>query len=152
MKRLYGTLLALATALFALPALAGGPFDSFRGSRAGGGSLTFVNGQTETIRCTRRGSPNGNSLSLTMRCASASFKVDMSCNLTASDTHVSGSCHESNYGVGIRLNGSISGSTIHVRVATDAGSSGTLTMPARGGLALISANAKVARRLVANLD
>lgn len=143
--------IAVILALF-VPASAGGPFDAFKGSRAGGGSVTFVNGQTETVRCTRRGSPSGNSLSRTMRCASTSFKVDLSCNLTASGSHVSGSCNESNYGVGISLSGSMSGSTIHAHVRTDAGSSGTLTMPASGQLSLISADAKVAKRLVASLN
>ena len=62
-----------------------GPFTGFNGSWSGNGTVVLSNGTTERIRC--RASYNVNSTGLglkqTLRCASDSYKFDLSTDVTS---------------------------------------------------------------------
>ena len=143
-----------ACALFLMyyTAHAGGALDAFVGARSGNGEVFFSGGATEKMRCVRRGTLAGSTLTVHMRCASPSFKIDLHCTLNAVGEKLSGSCHEDNYGVAITVRGSVRAGTISASVQTDTGSTGRLIMPAIGSLSLVANDSKLATKFVANLQ
>src|SRR5450759_2019543 len=62
-----------------------GPFTGFNGSWSGNGTVVLSNGTTERIRCKASYNVNGNGLGLkqTLRCASDSYKFDLSTDVTS---------------------------------------------------------------------
>jgi hypothetical protein len=88
-------------------AQAASAFAGLGGSWSGTGHLKLENGQREAIRCsanyvTRSG---GNAMGLSLRCASASGRVELRASLEARGGRVTGTWEERSYGV----NGGISG-------------------------------------------
>ena len=62
-----------------------GPFAGFDGSWSGNGTVTLSDGTTERIRCRADYKVNGNGLGLkqNLRCASDSYKFDLSSDVTS---------------------------------------------------------------------
>jgi hypothetical protein len=87
---------ALAFALSAAPVHADSPFASLAGTWSGSGQVRLDGGKTEAIRCkayyTNKSGSNG--LGLTLRCASASNKIDMYATLTYTNGDITGSWEE----------------------------------------------------------
>ena len=108
--------LALSSTLVVLSAphaiAADGPLAHFAGNYSGNGKITVKDGTSERIRCRSTNSASGNGLSLSMRCASDSYKFDLGSEITASGNEISGSWNETTRGVTGSLSGKISGTTI----------------------------------------
>ena len=120
-----------ATCALAVPtAYSAEPFGGLKGSWSGGGKVSFAGGQTERIKCSARYSGGGSKLSLTLRCASSSAQISLVGNLSASGNRVSGSWSESSYGISGSANGSVTGSSMRLRIT--GGASGSLNIATAG--------------------
>jgi hypothetical protein len=133
-------------AVLALSASAGqaqsGPFAGFDGSWNGSGTVTMSDGSSERIRCRATYKVNGgNALTQTLRCASDSYKFDLSSNVTSQGNSVSGSWSESSRGVYGNLNGRAGGGQIDVFVEA-AGFAANITLTTRGNRQSVSINSK----------
>lgn len=144
MRTLISTVLAIS--LLAVPALAGGPFDAFRGSHSGGGSVVPVaTGKSEHTSCSMSGNPSSASLALRVYCKSANAPIDLSCDFRLSGGRVSGNCYESVNGASITFRGGLNGTTIS-GTGTTLVSSASISFGPRS-LRLSSGNARVIRSL-----
>jgi hypothetical protein len=103
----------------------------FGGSWSGGGTITVQNGSRERIRCRSNNKSGGNSLSLSLRCASDSYKFELASDLTSEGNNISGSWNENVRGVVGQLNGKISGGRIQA-TASAVGFSATISITASG--------------------
>ncbi|MFN0219614.1 MAG: hypothetical protein ACKVP4_12470 [Hyphomicrobium sp.] len=125
------TTIAVAAALTLAPTLArADAFSALKGGWSGGGSAKFTGGESEKLRCTARYSGGGASLALNIKCASTSANINLTGNLSASGSRVSGGWNENSFG----LSGSASGSrTDHsVRLKISGSTSGYLTLSVTG--------------------
>jgi hypothetical protein len=94
-----------------------GPFAGFDGSWNGTGTVTMSDGSSERIRCRATYKVEGGSaLAQTLRCASDSYKFDLSSNVTSQGNQVSGSWGEASRGIYGNLNGRAGGGQIDVFV------------------------------------
>lgn len=86
-----------------------GPFAVFAGTWNGSGEITLSDGHKEAIRCRAIYNPsaNGAALSDSLRCASDSYNFDLSSELTARGSSLSGSWKETTKGVDGQLSGTI---------------------------------------------
>jgi hypothetical protein len=115
-------LFAAALSLAATGALAqhasDGPFADLSGYWTGGGTITMSNGGSERIRCRATYAVNntGKSLNQSLRCASDSYKLEISGNVTVSGGSISGTWGESTRGVSGNISGRASASEIQARV------------------------------------
>lgn len=112
---------AVAAVLFAAatPAFAEGPFSALQGSWSGGGTINMRDGSTERLRCraTYAVGGGGNSATQNLRCASDSYRVDISSNVVASGGSLSGSWSETSRGVSGQLSGQVNGDNISATVS-----------------------------------
>ncbi|HEY0220449.1 MAG TPA: hypothetical protein VGC26_11895 [Afipia sp.] len=115
-------------------ARAEGAFDGYAGSWSGNGSIQIANSGTERIRCkgTYSVDGGGNNLRQSLRCASDSYRFDLTTNITATGGQLSGNWTESSRGVNGFVGGSISGGNIVARVETN-GYVATFNITTRGG-------------------
>jgi hypothetical protein len=127
-------LLAISLTAFALPArAASSAFAGLEGAWSGSGSISLSDGSKERLRCkanylTREG---GVRLQQTLRCASDSYRFELSSDLTSQGGALAGSWSESNRGMSGSLVGRASGGTISA-VADAPGFSANLTVSTRG--------------------
>src|SRR5258705_11234411 len=86
---------ALMLSVSVSPAKAG-PFTGFNGSWSGNGTVALSDGTTERIRCTASYNVNSTGLGLkqTLRCASDSYKFDLSTDVTSQGDRISGNWSE----------------------------------------------------------
>jgi hypothetical protein len=112
--------LALAVGLLLTPngvAANAGPFLDMAGEWAGSGKLTYTNGTSERLRCranytVRR---NGDTVDLSIRCASDSYKIDLSGYMTNDNGSISGRWSEPNYNAAGDIAGNVSGNKVDAR-------------------------------------
>jgi len=112
--------LALAVGFLLTPngaAAIAGPFSDMAGEWSGSGKLTYTNGTNERLRCranytVRR---NGDTVDLSIRCASDSYKIDLSGYMTNDNGTISGRWSEPNYNAAGDLVGRVSGSKVDAR-------------------------------------
>lgn len=92
-----------------------GPFDGLRGSWAGGGTISLSDGSTERIRCRASYTVANSGLELrqSLRCASDSYKFDLSSNVVSAGGNVSGTWSESTR----NINGNLQGHARRNRIA-----------------------------------
>ena len=124
---------AVALALTLPAAAASGPFAEFSGSWSGNGTIRPQSGNTERIRCNGTySSRTANDLHVKLRCASDSYKFDLSGQITASGgSQISGQWNENSRGVGGSVTGTVQGERLLMHTET-AGFSADLTMIMRG--------------------
>jgi hypothetical protein len=91
---------------------ADGPLAHFAGTWSGNGKITVQNGSSERIRCRSSNTASGNSLNLTLRCASDSYKFELASDITEDGGNISGSWNETTRGVTGSLTGKATGNTI----------------------------------------
>ncbi len=86
---------AAALSFVASPSSAG-PFSDLSGYWTGGGNITMSSGSSERIRCkaTYAVNDSGNSLNQSIRCASDSYRLEITANVTVSGGSISGSWTE----------------------------------------------------------
>jgi hypothetical protein len=120
-----------------------GPFADFGGSWSGAGSVTLSNGSTERIRCRANYQVDANrtGLRLTLRCASDSYKFDLSSNVTSQGGNISGTWSEASRNLNGNLQGRVSDGQITVFVEA-AGFAANLTMTTRGNKQSVSISSK----------
>jgi hypothetical protein len=130
-RALIGSAVVLALTLPA--AAATGPFAEFSGSWSGNGTIRPQNGNSERIRCTANYSARGgNDLQVKLRCASDSYKFDLTGQITASGgNQISGQWSENSRGVGGSVTGTVQGERLLMHTETS-GFSANLTMIMRG--------------------
>lgn len=86
----------LASLLATTPASAAGSFAGFAGHWRGGGTITMNNGTREKVRCkgTYAVRPDNRALSIDLKCASDSYKVNVVSNVTVQGAGFSGQWQE----------------------------------------------------------
>ena len=91
-------------------------FAGLGGSWSGSGYIKLENGQREAIRCSANYVPRsgGNAMGLSLRCASASGRVELRANLEARGTRVSGTWEERSYGVSGGVTGVANGGNLRL--------------------------------------
>lgn len=103
------------------------PFDSLLGTWTGSGKLVLQGGQWESIKCNAYYTGGGSKLRLAVRCASASYKVEIRSKLTRAGDKISGTWEERTYNAA----GSVSGRTLGDRLRfsiSNAGFSGSMSV------------------------
>jgi hypothetical protein len=116
---------------------ADGPLAHFAGTWSGNGKITVKDGTSERIRCRSTNNAKGNALTLSMRCASDSYKFDLASDIAAEGANISGSWNETSRGVVGSLSGKISGSNI-TATATSVGVTAALSIKTSGNALSIS--------------
>ena len=114
-------------------AQSGGAFAGMAGVWSGAGTVTLDDGSTERIRCraTYAVGAGGNGLQQTLTCASDSYKFNLTSDLVAQGSAVSGTWNETSR----NINGNIEGRSrdgIFQVVATAPGFTANLTLTTRG--------------------
>jgi hypothetical protein len=86
---------------------------------SGAGTITMTNGVTERIRCKATYAVNatGKAVQQTLRCASDSYRVEVSSNIISEGASLSGSWAEATRGVSGSISGRVSGAGIVANVA-----------------------------------
>ncbi len=95
-----------------------GPFSDLAGYWSGSGIMRLANGTAERIRCraSYAVAPGGRAAQQTLRCASASYRLDISSNVISEGGALSGSWTETSRGVSGNISGRASGSQIVANV------------------------------------
>jgi hypothetical protein len=112
---------------------ADGPFAHFAGNWAGNGTINDQNGSRERIRCRGHyvvGAP-GNTLSLSLRCASDSYKVELQSDISYDRGVIQGSWNEASRQVYGQLGGRAAANHIDAKVSS-VGFNATLSLTTRG--------------------
>ena len=107
----------LAAVLLSTSAIAAplGPFAALTGSWSGAGTIDFKDGHTERLRCRAdEAGGHGDTLQLTLRCASDSYNFELSSDVTYQDGAISGSWSEATHNASGKVTGSASGNRIDV--------------------------------------
>ena len=110
-----------------------GPFAGMAGNWSGGGTVTLDDGSTERIRCRASYAvgAGGNGLQQTLTCASDSYKFNLSSNVMAQGSSISGTWNESSRNINGSLQGRSSGGNFQV-VASGPGFTANLSLTTRG--------------------
>ncbi|HLX15990.1 MAG TPA: hypothetical protein VKS24_12385 [Bradyrhizobium sp.] len=114
-------------------AQASGPFAGMAGVWAGAGTVTLDDGSTERIRCraTYAVGAGGNGMQQTLICASDSYKFNLSSNIIAQGSAISGTWSESSRNINGNLEGRSGGGNFQV-VVTAPAFTAHLSMTTRG--------------------
>ncbi|MDQ8728730.1 hypothetical protein [Bradyrhizobium sp. LHD-71] len=139
LRRLLGSaVLAASMTLLASPGQAqSGPFASFAGAWTGTGQIMVADGGKERIRCRATYKVAGAGLNQILRCASDSYRFDLTTNVTASGNSVSGSWSESSRNINGTLGGRINGGHIDALVEAN-GFAASLSMNTNGNKQVIA--------------
>jgi hypothetical protein len=134
-RRLLGSaVIAASMMLLASPGQAQtGPFGSLAGAWTGSGKILIKDGGSESIRCraTYTVGSGGAGMNQVLRCASDSYRFDLTTSVTASGSNLSGSWSETSRNINGTLGGKISGGDIDALVEAN-GFSATLNMRTNG--------------------
>lgn len=120
-----------------------GPFAGMDGAWSGNGTVALSDGTTERIRCKAdyKVSSTGLGLKQTLRCASDSYKFDLSSDVTSQGDRVSGNWSEASRNVFGSLQGTAGGGQITVFVEA-AGFAANLTVRTLGNRQTVQINSK----------
>lgn len=120
-----------------------GPFAGFNGAWSGNGTVALSDGTTERIRCKADYKVNGSGLGLkqTLRCASDSYKFDLTSDVTSQGDRISGNWSEASRNVNGNLQGTAGGGRIEVFVEA-AGFAANLTLTTTGNRQSVQISSK----------
>lgn len=111
---------AIVLSLFSFPGIGAGPsfagaFSNLAGNWAGGGTLSRKDGNNERLRCQARYDVGGTGeqMNLSIRCASDSFKFDLTGYIINSAGSITGQWSEPNYNSSGSLDGRVSDGKIN---------------------------------------
>jgi hypothetical protein len=113
---------SLLMTIFAVaPACAQQSFDNVAGSWSGSGSMKPSDGPRERVRCKVDYVPKnaGQSVKMSVRCASDAYKMDLSANIDENGTILSGNWFESQYRQGGKVSGQNVNGLIEAKVEGD---------------------------------
>jgi hypothetical protein len=119
------------------------PFAGFDGAWTGNGTVTLSDGSNERIRCraTYTVDNGGKALASTLRCASDSYKFDLSSNVTSQGNDVTGNWSEASRNVYGILRGKAGDGTIDVFVEAS-GFAANITLTTRGNKQTVAISSK----------
>ena len=120
-----------------------GPFAGFSGAWTGNGTVALSDGTTERIRCKADYRVDGSGLGLkqTLRCASDSYKFDLSSDVRSQGDRISGSWSEASRNVFGNLQGTAGGGQIEVFVEAN-GFAANLTLRTTGNRQTVQISSK----------
>ena len=120
-----------------------GPFAGFSGAWSGNGTVALSDGTTERIRCKADYKVDGGGLALkqTLRCASDSYKFDLSSDVTSQGDRISGIWSEASRNINGNLQGTAGGGEIQVFVEA-AGFAANLTLRTTGNRQTVQISSK----------
>jgi hypothetical protein len=115
------------------------PFAHFAGNWTGQGKITVQNGSSERIRCrgVYRAGESGITLSLSLRCASDSYKFELASDVTYDGGNISGSWNETTRQVNGTLTGRATATNITAQ-ASAVGFNASLSIATRGNSQSVS--------------
>lgn len=87
-------------------------FDHLKGNWSGGGNITTASGEKERIRCRATYTPSGSNVKIALRCASDSYKFELTSDITSDGGKLSGSWSEATRAVAGLVTGTATASTI----------------------------------------
>jgi hypothetical protein len=95
-----------------------GPFAGLSGRWSGAGTITMTNGATERIRCRASYAVNatGKAVQQTLRCASDSYRLEISSSVMSEGGSLSGSWAEATRGLSGNVSGRATGAAISANV------------------------------------
>jgi hypothetical protein len=119
------------------------PFAGFDGSWSGNGTVSLSDGTTERIRCraSYKVDGSGSGLQQSLRCASDSYKFDLSSNVISEGDRITGTWSEASRNINGNLQGKAGGGQIDVFVEA-AGFAATLNLTTRGNKQSVSISSK----------
>jgi hypothetical protein len=119
------------------------PFAGFDGAWSGNGTISLSDGSSERLRCRAdyKVDPTGLGLKQTLRCASDSYKFDLSSDVTSQGDRVSGSWTETSRNIFGSLQGTAGGGKIEVAVEAP-GFTASLTLRATGNKQTVQISSK----------
>jgi hypothetical protein len=134
---------ALMFSVSAGSAQSASPFAGFDGNWSGKGKVSLSDGSTENISCraTYKVDGSGNKLQQTLRCASDSYKFDLSSDVKTQDGRIIGTWSETSRNVNGNLQGTAGGGRIDVFVEA-AGFAATLVLQTKGNQQSVSISSK----------
>ena len=120
-----------------------GPFAGFEGAWSGNGTVALSDGTTERIRCKADYKVNGSGLGLkqSLRCASDSYKFELSSDVTSQGERISGNWSEASRNIFGNLQGTAGGGQIDVFVEAS-GFAANLTLRTMGNRQSVQINSK----------
>jgi len=120
-----------------------GPFVGFDGAWSGNGTVALSDGTTERIRCKAEYKVNGTGLNLkqSLRCASDSYKFDLTSDVTSQGDRISGNWSEASRNVFGNLQGTAGGGEIKVFVEAN-GFAANLTVRTSGNKQTVQIDSK----------
>jgi hypothetical protein len=120
-----------------------GPFAGLGGTWSGNGTVELSDGTTERIRCRADYKVNDTGLNLkqSLRCASDSYKFDLSSDVTSQGERISGNWSEASRNVFGNLQGTAGGGRIEVFVEA-AGFAANLLVNTNGKKQTVQINSK----------
>ena len=120
-----------------------GPFVGFDGAWSGTGTVALSDGTIERIRCKADYKVNGSGLGLkqTLRCASDSYKFDLSSDVTSQGDRISGNWSEASRNIFGNLQGTAGGGQIDLLVEAS-GFAANLTLRTSGNRQTVQINSK----------
>ena len=120
-----------------------GPFAGFDGAWSGNGTVALSDGTTERIRCKADYKVDGTGLGLkqNLRCASDSYKFDLSSDVTSQGDRISGNWSEASRNVFGNLQGTAGGGQIEVFVEAS-GFAANLTLRTNGNRQTVQISSK----------
>jgi hypothetical protein len=141
MKAIHSGILVVTFALLSFASrpsqAADGPFAAFAGNWSGTGTIEVKDGGRERIRCRGGNTESGNSLRLGLRCASDSYRFELTSDITYDGGNISGSWGETSRGVYGSLSGRMSGGRIQA-TAQSAGFTASLSIASTSGRQSVS--------------
>ena len=108
-----------------------GPFAGMAGNWAGGGNVTLDDGSKERLRCRASYAVAGINMTMTLTCASDSYKFVLSANVADQGGAVTGTWSESSRNISGTLQGRGGGGSFEV-VASTAGFNGNISLRTAG--------------------
>lgn len=135
-----------AAAMLMAPSLAhaeSGAFAGYAGNWSGNGTITIAEGGTERIRCrgTYSVDGSGNNLRQNLRCASDSYKFELTSDIAAKGSNITGSWSEASRGVNGTVEGSIANGQVTALVQTN-GYAATFNVTTRGNRQSVNISSK----------
>ena len=120
-----------------------GPFIGFNGAWSGNGTVALSDGTTERIRCKADYIVDGSGLGLkqTLKCASDSYKFDLTSDVRSQGDRISGNWSEASRNVFGNLQGTAGGGRIEVFVEAT-GFAANLTLQTNGNKQTVQISSK----------
>jgi hypothetical protein len=120
-----------------------GPFAGFEGAWSGTGTVALSDGSTERIRCKAAYKVNGSGMGLkqSLRCASDSYKFDLTSDVTSNGDRISGNWSEASRNIFGNLQGTAGGGQIQVFVEAN-GFAANLTVRTNGNKQTVQIDSK----------